>query len=97
MVVSANSVGRVQPQPGDAFGQFVFSGDTPIGKIANFYGFPVARKEMAKPLTDFIQDHLDGRPRVGAAVKIDEVDLVIQDIEGTRITRVGLGFDSAAH
>lgn len=93
MVVSANSAGQLQREPGDAFGQFVFSGDVSIGRIANFYGLPVARKEMAKSLTDFIQDHLDGRPRVGAEVRIDEVELVVQDVEDTRITRVGLELD----
>jgi cell volume regulation protein A len=97
MVVSANSAGRVQPEPGDAFGQFLFSGDVPIGRIANFYSFPVPRKEMAKPLTDFIQDHLAGRPRVGAEVRIKEIELAVQDVEGTRITCVGLEFDPPAH
>jgi NhaP-type Na+/H+ and K+/H+ antiporter len=97
MVVSANSAGHVQPRPGDAYGQFVFSGDVPIGRVANFYGFPVPRAERAKPLTDFIRDHLHGRSRVGAQVRIEEIELVVQDIEGTRITRVGLELDPPAH
>jgi cell volume regulation protein A len=97
MVVSANRAGHIRPGPGDAFGEFVFSGDVPIGRIANFYGFPVPRNEMANLLTDFIQDHLEGRPRVGAEVRIEEIELVVQDVEGARITRVALELDPPAH
>jgi cell volume regulation protein A len=97
MVISANGAGHLPPKPGEAFGQFVFSGDVPVGRVAEFYGFPVPRAEREKPLTDFVSDHLHGRPSVGAEVRIEGIELVVQDIEGTRITRVGLELDPPVH
>jgi NhaP-type Na+/H+ and K+/H+ antiporter len=77
----------------ESFGEFIFSGDVPIGRIANFYGFPVPKAEEAKPLAEFVSDRLHGRPAVGDGVRVEEIELVIQHVEDNHITRVGLTLD----
>lgn len=98
MAVSASSArnGRDRPDPDEGFGEFIFSGDVPIGRIANFYGFPVPKADNAKPLGEFVRDHLRGRPKVGDGARVEEIELIVQDIEDDRITRVGLELDPPA-
>jgi potassium/hydrogen antiporter len=93
----ANSVPRrkgayTQLEPTDVvtFGVFHFAGDVPVGKIADFYGLPVAQAEKATRVGDFIADRLRAKPAVGDSVGIGLVGLVVHDVSGERITRVGL-------
>ena len=83
---------HIQPQPADAdsFGAFPFAGDLPIGPIADFYGLPVPEAEKATPVGDFVAARLLARPAVGDGIGIGLVGLVVSDLNGQRITRVGL-------
>ena len=98
MTAFASSAGNRhrRPDPEESFGEFIFAGDVPIGRIANFYGFSVPEAEMAKPLAKFVSDHLRGRPTVGDGVRVEAIELVVQDIEDDHITRVGLELDPPA-
>ena len=67
-----------------------FAGHVPVGKIADFYGFPVPQAEKATPVGNFIADRLPAKPAVGNSIGIGWIELVVHDVSGDRITRVGL-------
>jgi cell volume regulation protein A len=81
-----------QLEPADVvtFGAFQFAGHVPVGKIADFYGLPVAQAEKATPVGDFVADRLAAKPAVGDSIGIGLIGLVVHDVSGERITRVGL-------
>ena len=81
-----------QLEPADVvtFGAFHFAGHVPIGKIADFYGLPVAQAEKATPVGDFIADRLPATPAVGDSIGIGMIELIVHDVSGERVTRVGL-------
>jgi potassium/hydrogen antiporter len=72
------------------FGVFHFAGHVPVGKIADFYGLPVREAEKATPVGNFIADRLPAEPAVGDSIGIGWIGLVVHDVSGERITRVGL-------
>jgi cell volume regulation protein A len=72
------------------FGAFHFAGDVPVGKIADFYGLPVPEAEKATPVGNFLADRLPAKPAVGDSIGIGLIGLVVHDVSGGRITRVGL-------
>ena len=92
MTAFASSAGNAHDRRDmdESFGQFIFAGDVPIGRIANFYGFPVPKAEKAKAVAEFVNDHLRGRPTVGDGVRFEQIALVVQEIEDNQITRIGL-------
>ena len=81
-----------QLEPADVvtFGVFHFAGHVPVGKIADFYGLPVPQAEKATPVGDFIADRLPAEPAVGDSIGIGWIGLIVHDMSGERITRVGL-------
>jgi NhaP-type Na+/H+ and K+/H+ antiporter len=83
-----------QLEPADVvtFGAFQFAGHVPVGEIADFYGLPVAQAEKARPVGDFVADRLAAKPAVGDSIGIGMIGLVVHDVSGERITRVGLEF-----
>jgi cell volume regulation protein A len=83
---------HIQPQLAevDTFGAFPFAGHVLIGEIADFYGLPVPEAEKAKPVGDFIADRLPAIPAAGDRIGIGMIGLVVHDVTGERITRVGL-------
>jgi cell volume regulation protein A len=90
--VTRRKSARIQPEPAevDTFGAFPFAGHVPIGRIADFYGLPVPEAEKATPVGDFIADRLPAKPAVGDGIGIGRIGLVVHDVNGERITRVGL-------
>jgi NhaP-type Na+/H+ and K+/H+ antiporter len=72
------------------FGVFHFAGHVPVGKIADFYGLPVSQAEKATPVGDFIADRLPAKPAVGDTIGIGMIGLVVHDVNGEGVTRVGL-------
>jgi cell volume regulation protein A len=98
MTAFASSAGKghSRPDPEESFGKFIFAGEVPIGRIANFYGFPVPQAEKAKPLAEFVRDHLHVTPTVGDGVRLEAIELVVQEVEDNQITRVGLELDPPA-
>lgn len=94
---SGAGVGHDRSDPAKGLGGFVFSGDVPVGRIADFYGFPVSQTEREDPVAVFISNRLRGRRAVGEAVRLESVELVIQDISDDRITQVALDLDPPAN
>ena len=86
MTAFVSSAGDVndRPDPEESFGEFIFAGDVPIGRIASFYGFPVPKAEMAKAVADFVSDHLCGRPTVGEGVIFEKIGSSFKKSKTTR-------------
>jgi potassium/hydrogen antiporter len=72
------------------FGEFVLNGDAQVGAVAMAYGVPVPEAECGKTLEDFVRCHLKAEPVVGDTVDLNGIRLVIREMDGRRITRVGL-------
>jgi potassium/hydrogen antiporter len=85
-----NAYTQLEPADVVTFGVFHFAGHVPVGKIADFYGLPVPQAEKATPVGDFIADRLPAEPAVGDSIGIGWIGLIVHDMSGERITRVGL-------
>ena len=94
MSIPATGRGTRYPQPSPAevvtFGAFHFAGHVPVGNIAEFYGLPISHAEKATPVGDFLAGRLPAKPTVGDAIGIGMIGLVVHDVDGERITAVGL-------
>lgn len=82
--------GEAKPSDVGIFGEFSFQGEVAMGEVATFYGVPVPAQERDRPLAEFVRQRLDRTPVVGDRLAWDEVEFVVQEMEGDRITRVGL-------
>lgn len=72
------------------FGEFVLNGNAQLGALAMAYGVAVPTEESGQTLEDFLRSHLRAVPVVGDAVGVGTVTLVVREMNGDRITRVGL-------
>lgn len=72
------------------FGEFVLNGNAQLGAVAVAYGAAVPADDRGRTLEEFLRARLPAQPVVGDAVDLDRVRLVVREMEGARITRVGL-------
>jgi cell volume regulation protein A len=82
--------GRPESSGGDAFGEFTFGGDLPVGKLAEFYDLPVSEAERTELLADFLHARLRRKPLVGDRVAVGEIELIVRGVRGERITEIGI-------
>jgi potassium/hydrogen antiporter len=75
---------------GDAFGEFTFGGDLPVGKLAEFYDLPVSEAERTGLLADFLHARLRRKPLVGDRVAVGDIELIVRGVRGERITEIGI-------
>ncbi len=73
------------------FGDFVIAPDAPMQALAELYGARVPADVGESTVSGFIAKHLP-RPVVGDRLRLGPVDLVIRQMEGSRITALGLRF-----
>ena len=78
------------------FGGFTFASGVLLGRIAAFYGFSIPEAENETSLADFLRARLQGKPKLGDHISFADKRFVIQDMDGERITKVGLELDSVA-
>jgi cell volume regulation protein A len=72
------------------FGDFVLGGEARLSEVCEFYGLqPPAGVEDAA-LADVFARRFVGRPVVGDRLQLSGVELVVREIKGGRISRVGL-------
>ena len=71
-------------------GGFTFASDVLLGRIAAFYGFSIPESESETSLADFVRARLQAKPRLGDQVSFADNRLVIQEMAGERIAKVGL-------
>lgn len=72
------------------FDALTFGGDVRLGTIANLYGFVVSEAERQMTLAEFVRARLSRMPTLRDGINFLDRKLVIQDMSGERITRIGL-------
>jgi cell volume regulation protein A len=75
------------------FGDFPLGADAPAGMVADLYGMPVDPEERNLPLGAFLKRRLPSRPVVGDWVKVGEVELVVTELAGEAIGKVGVALE----
>jgi cell volume regulation protein A len=69
------------------FGDFVLNADALLEDVCAAYG--VASVGSGR-LDEFLRRRLKGRPVVGDAVQVGDIELTVREMEGPRIVRIGL-------
>lgn len=72
------------------FGEFALNGDAQLGAVGMAYGAPVPPERQGETLEVYLRRELQAEPVVGDAVDLGPMRLVIREMDGARITRVGL-------
>ncbi|MFG6177242.1 potassium/proton antiporter [Halomonas sp. THAF12] len=72
------------------FGAFNFDGEARLGDIADAYGLTLSPGEQEMTLAEFIALRVGGHPVVGDDVDWHGIHWVVNEMDGDRITRVGL-------
>jgi cell volume regulation protein A len=72
------------------FGDFVLKGDALLGEVAEVYGVEVPAKHLGKTLSQYLNERSRGRVVVGDRAPLGNALLVVRDVEGGRVTEVGL-------
>jgi len=71
-------------------GDFMVSGETTLGNLAEIYGVAIDARRADRTLADYFDVHLDHAPKEGATVPLDTIVLVARSISGGRVNVVGL-------
>ncbi|MBN9006288.1 MAG: potassium/proton antiporter [Rhizobiales bacterium] len=79
----------VAPDP-HLLGDFMVSGETTLGSLAEIYGVAIDPRRAERTLADYFDVHLDRAPREGATLPLDTIVLVARSISGGRVNVVGL-------
>ena len=74
------------------FGDLVLDADANLADVAQFYGIEVPRQANDTSLGDYLQRVFRKRPVVGDRIKVGRVELVVREVAGGRVARVGLKF-----
>ena len=72
------------------FGGFTFASEMRLGRIAAFYGFSIPEAEKESSLGDFVRARLREHPLLGDHISFAGLKFVVLDMQGARITKVGL-------
>jgi potassium/hydrogen antiporter len=75
------------------FGEFTFAGQLPLGKVAKFYGFSIGEAEGEVAIAECLRARLHRKPALRDRIRFGDVNLVIQDMEGEQITKIGFELD----
>lgn len=74
------------------FGDLVLDASAGLADVAQFYGIDLPPGAAGSSLGDYLQRVFRKRPVVGDRIKIGRVELVVREMRGERIERVGLKF-----
>lgn len=72
------------------FGEFILHPAVKLGDIAQAYGFEIEASDATFTVEQYIVGFFHGKPVIGDQVKLGLVKLIVREIEGDRITSVGL-------
>jgi len=75
-------------------GEFSFDGTTTLTAIAHLYD-PQQQIEGARTASEFLASRLTGEPAIGDRVRFGAIELIVRDVEGALITKVGVEVDPA--
>lgn len=71
------------------FGDFVLNGEARVRDFAEAYGFDVPEEAADRTLAQHLNQTFHGRAVVGDRTQLGDAELVVREIEGNEITRVG--------
>jgi cell volume regulation protein A len=72
------------------FGEFVFPGELSLSKLGELYGLPVPPGQGKRSLAEHFLATVSEHPVVGDWLLLGASELIVRDVEGDRITQVGL-------
>ena len=72
------------------FGDFVLNGDAVLGELGSVYGVDVPAEHAGKTLAQYLNERAHGRAVVGDRAPLGNAELVVREVEGKQVRRVGL-------
>ncbi|HEX6956697.1 MAG TPA: potassium/proton antiporter [Ferrovibrio sp.] len=81
----------------EVFGEFILTGDTLLGEVANLYGVPIDETDRNEPVGAYIRRRLRQRAVVGDRLRVGPVELVVREVRNERITSVGIELEPEEH
>jgi cell volume regulation protein A len=72
------------------FGDFVLNADAVLSELAEVYGFAAPSEAAQKTLAQYLDDRFHGRVVVGDRAVLGSAQLVVREMRGGRVSRVGL-------
>lgn len=79
-----------KPEERAFFGEFVLDGQATLSDIATMYGLNIPPDLYEQTLAEHLAKSVRNRPVIGDRVRLDKVQLVIKDMDGGKVTRVGI-------
>jgi cell volume regulation protein A len=77
------------------FGEFVFDGDMKLGRLIELYDLPVPPADRDTTLSEHFARTINEHPVVGDRLRLGPSALVVREVEGDRVARVGLQLEAA--
>ncbi len=74
------------------YGEFILQGDAKLGALAGAYGIPVPPQVSDLTLDEFFRTSFRKHPVVGDRLSIGQLQLIVREMTGDRVERVGLKF-----
>ncbi|MBY0431457.1 MAG: cation:proton antiporter, partial [Rhodospirillales bacterium] len=75
------------------FGEFSLDPDSTLGAVAAVYGATIPADKASLTLAELFRLEFRDRPEIGDRIHLGSIDLIARDIEGDRLTAVGLAVD----
>jgi len=88
LFVPANDAEESEQQR--VFGTFTLDGDAPLGEVAEIYGVEVPAHAESQTLARYIDRQFHRRPVVGDFVRIGGMNLVVREMKGRNVSKVGI-------
>lgn len=86
----ARGAARREQEERRYFGEFVIDGGATLGELAAVYGIAFPQEELSRTLTEFIAQRAANRHVVGDRIRFGNIELVVREMAGQAVTRVGL-------
>ena len=77
------------------YGDFVLDADAGVKNVAEAYGLPLANAREDETVAQYLVRLFHKRPVIGDRAPLGKAEFVVRDIEGGRITKVGLRIRSS--
>jgi cell volume regulation protein A len=72
------------------FGSFILSADATLGELAEVYDVPVPQALRSRTLGQYLDWRFRGRAVLGDSVRLGRMELVVRELDGRKITKVGV-------
>lgn len=74
-------------------GEFTLDGTMPVSMLRDLYGVAIEGVEGAGTISDFLTRRLRHQPDIGDRVAVGGVELVVRELDGRRVSRIGLDME----